>query len=329
MISDSQPIVRTCLDNGLKVFLKEVHTAPTASCSLWYRVGSRNEIAGLTGISHWVEHMQFKGTPTYPAGVPDRLIARSGGTWNASTWLDWTLYEASMPAVRIDLPLRLEADRMIHSVFDPGVVESERTVIISERQGNENSPSFRLLEAVQSLAFKVHPYRNAVIGQMDDLERITRSDLVNHYRRYYVSSNAVLTVAGHFKAAEMLELITELYGEIPDQPLSTDSIPSEPPIDGERRIVVDGPGETELLYVAYRAPSGDHPDFLPLAVLNSILAGAVSLILVGGSLSNQTSRLYRALVEGDLAATLGATLSVTSDPNLYQLGMAVRSDRST
>ncbi|MGD8603798.1 MAG: pitrilysin family protein, partial [Anaerolineales bacterium] len=194
MNSDSQSIVRAHLDNGLEVLLQEVHTAPTASCALWYRVGSRNEKPGLTGLSHWVEHMQFKGTPAYPAGVPDRLIARSGGTWNASTWLDWTLYEASMPAVRIDLPLRLEADRMAHSIFDPEAVEAERAVIISERQGNENSPSFRLIEAVQSDGFQFHPYRNEVIGRMEDLERITRQDLYDHYRRYYVPSNAVLAV---------------------------------------------------------------------------------------------------------------------------------------
>ncbi|MGD8823126.1 MAG: insulinase family protein, partial [Anaerolineales bacterium] len=145
---------------------------------------------------------------------------------------------------------------------------------------------------------------------------------------YYVPSNAVLAVAGHFNASEMLAMIAELFGEIPPQPEPTDSIPLEPPMGGERRIVVNGPGETELLYVAYRAPSADNPDFLPLAVLNSILAGAVSLILVGGGLSNQTSRLYRALVESNLAATLGATLSATIDPFLYHFGMAVRSDGS-
>ena len=134
MKPDQDSILRTKLRNGLEVRLKEIHTAPLISCWIWYRVGSRNEHAGTTGISHWVEHMQFKGTPSFPAGVLDRAISRDGGYWNALTWLDWTSYFETMPADRIDLALRLEADRMAHSKFSPSEVKSERTVIISERQ---------------------------------------------------------------------------------------------------------------------------------------------------------------------------------------------------
>jgi len=122
-------ITRKTLANGLTVHLKEIHTAPIISHWLWYRIGSRNEVAGLTGISHWVEHMQFKGTPKYPAGVMDKAISRDGGFWNAMTSLDWTAYFETMPADKIDLALRLEADRMVNSSYDPEEVASERTVI--------------------------------------------------------------------------------------------------------------------------------------------------------------------------------------------------------
>jgi zinc protease len=328
MAPDTQSVVRARLDNGLEVLLKEVHTAPTASCSLWYRVGSRNEKPGRTGLSHWVEHLQFKGTPTYPAGVPDRLIAQTGGTWNASTWLEWTEYQATLPAAQIDLILKLESDRMAKSIFDHRSVESERTVIIAERQGLENSPYFRLSERVQKATFDTHPYRYQVIGELDDLQHISRQDLVEYYQRYYVPSNAVLAVAGHFNAAELLDSIEKLFGSIPAKVQPIDATPVEPPLDQERRIFVQGPGETEIVEIAYRAPSATHPDFLPMAILDSILAGASSLYLVGGVLPNRTSRLYQSLVEGDLAASVGGNLSATIDPYLYRLGLTVRSDRT-
>src|SRR5512138_723232 len=128
-------LTRLTLSNGLLILLKEIHTAPLISHWVWYRVGSRNEIPGITGASHWVEHMQFKGTPQFPATVLDKAISRLGGFWNAFTYLDWTTFFETMPAASIDLALRLEADRMVNSTFDPDEVDAERTVIISEREG--------------------------------------------------------------------------------------------------------------------------------------------------------------------------------------------------
>ncbi|MEM5774599.1 MAG: insulinase family protein, partial [Anaerolineaceae bacterium] len=132
------------LENGLSIYLKEIHTAPLISHWVWYRVGSRNEIPGKTGISHWVEHMQFKGTAKFPAGLLDRAISRDGGMWNAFTNTDWTAYFEVMPSDKIDIALELEADRMMNSLFEPDEVESERTVIISEMEGSENEPLYRL-----------------------------------------------------------------------------------------------------------------------------------------------------------------------------------------
>ena len=161
----SNTIFNKTLENGIKVLLKEIHTSPIISHWVWYRVGSRYEIAGKTGISHWVEHMQFKGTPKFPPGVLDRAISRDGGTWNAFTHLDWTTFFETVPADKIDLPLDLESDRMVNSIYTPEEVDSERTVIISEREGNENEPLFRLDEAIQMAAFESHPYRNEVLGK--------------------------------------------------------------------------------------------------------------------------------------------------------------------
>src|SRR5512146_2633741 len=185
----------TKLPNGLTLHLKEIHTAPLASDWVWYRVGSRDEAAGVTGVSHWVEHMQFKGTPLFPPTVLDKAISREGGMWNAFTYLDWTTYFETLPADKIDLALRLEADRMVNSLFDLEEVESERTVIISERQGNENEPMFKLGEELQSISFRVHPYHHEVIGDMVDLLNMSREDLFGHFRKYYVPNNAVLAVA--------------------------------------------------------------------------------------------------------------------------------------
>jgi zinc protease len=232
-------ILRTRLRNGLEVRLKEIHTAPLISSWIWYRVGSRNEYAGITGVSHWVEHMQFKGTPSFPAGVLDRAISRDGGYWNALTWLDWTSYFETMPADRIDLALCLEADRMVHSKFSPYEVKSERTVIISERQGHENEPTFRLYEEVQAAAFRVHPYHHAVIGDMADLETMTRDTLYEHYRQFYIPNNAVLAIAGDFRTRSMLKRIRELFGSIPRGTRPEFQPRLEPAQRGERRVIVE------------------------------------------------------------------------------------------
>jgi zinc protease len=321
-------VVRHRLRNGLEVRLKPVHTAPLVSSWLWYRVGSRNERTGQTGISHWVEHMQFKGTPTFPSGVLDKAISRDGGVWNAGTWIDWTTYFEIMPADRIDLALELEADRMVNSTFDLAEVESERTVIISERQGHENDPSFRLAEEVQAAAFRVHAYHHEVIGDMADLETMTRDDLYNYYRVHYTPSNAVLALAGDFKPGPMLERIRELFGSIPKRPKPDGSSRMEPEQPGERRVAVEGPDPTPIVEVAYRVPAANDPDFVPLSVLDSVLAGASSLSPYGGGLPNKTSRLYRALVQGGLAAAVAGGLAATIDPYLYSLRITVRPDRS-
>ena len=316
------------LSNGLKVILKEIHTAPLVSSWIWYRVGSRDETSGRTGISHWVEHMQFKGTPQFPASSLDRDISRDGGIWNAFTFLDWTAYLETMPADKIDLGLRLEADRMSNSLFEEKEVASERTVVISEREGNENEPLFLLGEAVQQAAFRVHPYHHEIIGDLVDLKSIGRDDLYNHYRTHYWPNNAVIGVAGDFKTREMLARIQELFGPIPAGPVPARLARPEPSAWGEHRLTVEGPGETTFLEISYHAPAGNDPDFFVLTVLDSLLAGPSGLsIFGGGGLSNKTSRLYRELVEKELAVGVGGTILTTVDPYLYSFSITVQPDR--
>jgi len=320
-------VIQTILKNGLKVMLKEIHTSPIISSWVWYRVGSKDEVTGKTGISHWTEHMQFKGTKKFPARILDRAISREGGTWNAFTYLDWTTYFETMPAEKIDLALKLEADRMAKSIFTEKEVTSERTVIIAEREGHENEPLFRLGEAVQQAGFRVHPYHHEVIGDMADLLTITRDDLFKHYRTYYIPNNAVLAVAGDFEAKLMLKRIKEYFEKIPAGGAAPRLKRVEPEQVGEMRLSVEGPGETNYLQVAYRFPSATNADFFPLAVLDSLLAGPSNLNMFGGGISNKTSRLYRALVDKEYAVSASGGASVTIDPFLYSFILTIHPKR--
>src|SRR5436309_344272 len=189
-------VVDVTLDNGLKVLIQESHAAPVATCWIWYRVGSRNEQPGTTGISHWVEHMLFKGTEKLPKGEVFRIAARLGGHNNAFTSEDFTVYYETLPAAQWEVALEIEADRMVNARFDADEVASERSVILSEREGLENSPSFLLAEEMSALTFRVHPYRWSVIGERCDLEVMTRDELYEHYRAHYAPDNAILVLVG-------------------------------------------------------------------------------------------------------------------------------------
>lgn len=321
-------ITKVEFDNGLQVLLKEIHTAPIISHWIWYRVGSKDEIAGHTGASHWVEHMLFKGTQNFPAGMLDKAISRDGGYWNAMTYIDWTTYFATMPSDKIDMISRLESDRMVNSIFDIEETESERTVIISERQGNENSPMFRLDEEMQSAAFRVHSYHHEVIGDMVDLENMTRDQLHAHYKKYYVPNNAIVTVAGDFNTNDMLARLHELFDPIPAGDPPPRLARTEPPQKGERRVTVEGPGETAFVRTAYHAPASTSDDFFTLLVLDSLLSGPSSLNMFGGGISNKTSRLYQSLVDGEIAVGVSGGIFATIDPFLYNITLTVHPDRT-
>ncbi|NMB61073.1 MAG: insulinase family protein [Chloroflexi bacterium] len=306
------------LKNGLQVLLKEIHTTPIVSQWIWYRVGSRNEKAGIQGISHWVEHLQFKGTPKYPIDELDHAISRVGGVWNAMTHLDWTTYYETLPSQELDLVLDLEADRMQNSTYDKDEINAERTVIISELEGNENEPLFHLNSAIQKAAFQVHPYNHDVIGTLEDLQAITHDQLYDYYRMYYRPGNAVLAIAGDFDSDTVRIKIDDIFSTIPDQPGNEKVIPQEPPQTEEQYFEIKGPGDALYIQISYRAPCANDPDFFTLALMDSLLSGPSPLVMFGGgSISNRTSRLYQALVEKDLAVSISGGIQSTLDPFLH------------
>jgi zinc protease len=313
-------VTQVILKNGMKVMLKEIHNAPIISSWLWYKVGSRDEPTGKTGISHWTEHMMFKGTKKFPGSLLDKVISREGGRWNASTSRDSTRYYETMPAAKIDLALRLESDRMTKSIFDAKEVASERTVIISEREGSENEPMFLLGEAVQHASFRVHPYHHEIIGDKADLQTITRDDLYNHYRTYYVPNNAVLCLAGDFETKSMLRRVRELFEPIPKGKTPPRLSRPEPERSGELNLTVEGPGETTFTQVAYPFPNATHSDYFALQVLESLLNGA-------SGLSYKTCRLYRALVDKGYVVDVSGWSESTIDPFLYRVTLVHRPDK--
>jgi zinc protease len=300
------------LANGLLLLTREVRIAPIVSFWVWYRTGSRNEVAGITGISHWTEHMVFKGTPRFPKGQADKLVAMHGGTRNGGTWIDYTNYYETLPSEHKALAVAIEADRMANSVFDEDEVASERGVIISEREGNENSPGFYVMEEMSAAAFKLHPYGLPVVGFKSDLYTITRRDLWNYYRRFYAPNNAVAVAVGDFDTAEMVALVEDEFGPIKRRRGTRPRRIVEPPQEGERRVTVRRPGPVPQLSHAYHVPEGSHPDTVPLWVLGAVLQ------------AGRSSRLYRALVSSGLAANVGAGSALTRDPYLFRISATAR-----
>ena len=325
-VSASASFQQTTLDNGLRVILREVRERPLVGVWVWYRVGGRNELPGTTGVSHWVEHMLFKGGKRFGKGEITREISRRGGALNAFTWIDCTAYFETLPSSEIDLALAIESDRMYDTRIEPEEAEAERTVVISEREGSENYPEFWLREEVQSVVWREHPYRLGVIGPKSDLRAMTRDNLFDHYKRYYMTNNATLVMVGNFSTPELLDKIHAEFDKLPTgQPPAPLNI-EEQPQTGERRVTVRRPGPTHYVMVAYHAPEASHADAAPMVVLSSILAGASSPIAWGGARGlGRSSRLYRALVEGEIASSVSASYELTLDPYLFTVDATLRS----
>jgi zinc protease len=319
----TEPLIKTTLPNGLRVILQEIHVAPVASFWIFYRVGSRNELPGRTGISHWVEHMLFKGTERFPHGEFDRAVARAGGVFNGMTGHDWTTYFETFPADRIELALQVESDRMANSLFDSDETELERTVIVSEREGSENSYFAILSEEVQAAAYLLHSYHNPIIGWKSDLLTMTRADLLNHYATFYTPNNAVVVAVGHFDADTMLAKIEEYFGAIAAGPELPSLVLQEPEQRAERRVILRGPEPTAYFMQMFHVPAATHPDFFPLTVLDAVLGGAKGMGLFGDSGNNRSNRLYRALVDTELAVAVGSSYRLSVDPDLFGIYVTV------
>jgi zinc protease len=316
------------LDNGLKVLIREEHTAPLASVWCWYRVGSKDEGPGQTGISHWVEHMNFKGTANIPRDQVKGIIEQFGGSWNGYTWIDQTTYMETASREALDRMLFIEAERMASCLYHPDDCESERTVIISELQGGENDPDQLLDQELTATAMKAHPYRHPTIGWLSDLTTMTRDDLYGYYRRYYTPNNATLVIVGDVDPEDAFARVQRYFGPIPSSVRPVRRHAVEPEQMGERRLVIRREGTTAYLKVAYHAPAVSDPQFFPMLVLDAALTGAKGLNLWASFRvppPQRSARLYKALVERGLASAVFAALLPTEEPFLYTVS-AVATD---
>ncbi len=288
----AQMVTETHLANGLTILSKEVHAAPVVYFSVWYKVGSRNEISGQTGLSHILEHMMFKGTTDLPPGAIDHLFLTNGGQINASTGEDRTEYHELIASDRLELAARVEADRMENSQFDPTELAHEMVVVRSELEGDNNSPGFDLeTNAFLPTAFTAHPYHWPTIGWRSDVEAVAnRRDVIyGYYKKHYMPNNAIVVMVGDFDTQKAVGICQKYFGVYPAGKLEQHYITPEPPQRGERRVVLKRPGTTGQVLIGYHVPQTGQPDHYVLDVLSGILSGG------------RSARLYQALVEKGLA----------------------------
>jgi len=299
-------IVSRTLPNGLEIVVWPDHSIPNVAMYTWYRVGSRNERPGITGISHYFEHMMFNGTRTRPPGDFDRVMEASGGSNNAYTSSDVTVYQNWFPAGATELIFELEADRMRNLDFDPKVVESERGVVYSERRLRVDDDNFgTLMEQVQATAFVAHPYQIPTIGWPSDIEGWTVEDLRGFYERHYAPNNAAMFVVGDVEPAAVFGLAERHFGSLEAQPEPEPVTTREPPQLGERRLRIEREAQTPLLAMAYHAAAAPERQTRVMEVLLSILG------------DGDSSRLHQRLVEQERAAVqVGTALDQGFDPGL-------------
>ncbi|HEY7038090.1 MAG TPA: pitrilysin family protein [Methylomirabilota bacterium] len=302
-------VTEATLANGLRVLVQEDPRNPIVAVQILYRVGSRNELPGATGLAHFLEHLMFKGTPTRGRGEISRLIEQRGGRENAFTTRDMTGYFTNIAADRLDLVLEIEADRMRNLLLAPAEIDSERKVVMEERRTRtEDDPDGAVYEAMSSLAFKASPYRWPTIGWMSDIERINATELRAFYDTYYRPNNAVLVVVGDVKAAEVLARVRHHFDAIPRGATPPAVTAIEPPQIDERRLVLRKEGaQLPIVNIAWHVPNHTSPDAPALELLSQLLS------------EGRASRLYRRLVyEKRMVLGAGGEYSYSSiDPSLF------------
>jgi zinc protease len=307
-------IERFRMGNGLSILLVEEHAAPTVAYHTWFRVGSRNERPGKTGIAHLFEHLMFNETEGLAAGEFDRQLEELGAESNASTWLDWTHYDIAIPAAGFERVVELEAERMSHLVLRTPQVESEKEVVMNERRYRvEDDVEGALSELLWSTAFEQHPYRWPTIGWMKDIESFDVDDCQTFYRTYYAPNNATLVVVGDVTPAAVLRKLQDAYGSYRPAPIPAPPSAPEPEQRAEKRLEVTKLTPTWKLNIGYHSPALSHPDHLPLSVLTEVLFGG------------RSSRVFKVLVrERELASDVRGSLSPLADPGLFEIFVSAR-----
>jgi len=307
-------VVRYRLDNGLEVIIWEDHTAPVFSYQTWFRVGSRHDPEGRSGISHLFEHLMFKATTTRAEGEYDRIMEARGGQTNAATWVDWTYYKAKLPRWELDLVIELEADRMEHLALSADMLEREREVVVNERLMRvDNDPEGLLSERMYREAFRVHPYGVPTIGWMEDIRRISLDDCMSFYRMHYAPNNATIVVVGDVATDAVLNGIVRRYGHLQAQAVPPELTHSEPAQSDERRLTLSLPLSSPRLVKAWKAPPSGTAEHAALEVLCEIIVGGDS------------SRLQRTLVEElELASDVSGWVSSWAHPGLFELSITLR-----
>src|SRR6266511_698270 len=304
-----EAVTEATLDNGLRILVLEDHRSPIATIQTWYKVGSRDEIPGATGLAHFLEHMMFKGTPTYGKGQFAQVVEENGGQDNAFTAQDVTSYYVNIAADRVNLILGVEADRMRNLLLEASEIDSERQVVAEERRTRtEDDPEGYLSEEFLAVAYKAHPYGWPIIGWMSDILRIDSVELRAFYDRYYLPNNALLVVAGAVDTARVLARARETFGKIPCGSPPPPMLSVEPPQLGERRVqVYKTDARAPIVYIGYHVPNYASPDAPALELLSTILQ------------EGRASRLYRRLVyERRVALNVGGDYAYLShDPNLF------------
>ena len=302
------------LDNGLKILLLEDHAIPNIALYTYFRVGSRNERPGLTGVSHFIEHMMFNGTPKVGPGEFDRRMEFRGGSNNAFTADDMTAYTDWFPPAALEAMIEMEADRIQGLALVPEVFESERGVVASERRlGVENDNDAILNENVRATAIMAHPYHWDVIGWMSDILSWRRDEVMAYYRTYYAPGNAILIIVGDIDPAKTLGLIQKYYGPVKASPAPPPVSTIEPPQMGTKTVIVRKEAQAPSFLAVWHAPSAKDTDYLPLAILAKPL------------LEGESSRLYRRLVrEEELAIDIGGGIQETIDPFLFSINVKPR-----
>ena len=307
----TQPVVETVLDNGLKVLTCEDHDVPVATFWVWYRVGSRNERPGITGASHLVEHMLFKSGMRNSTNDIFRKVARAGGINNAFTSRDFTAYFETLPSKHLGLALQIERERLGYPISKADF-DSERTVVLSEKDGSENHPHTMLTKALDAKAFRKHPYGRPVIGSRKDLTTITSADLRHYFRRHYRPKHTVIVAVGDFGTAKLLRKLEKRWRDLPGGGRPA-VVPVEPQQRKERRVSVRRPGGAAYIEVLCKGPTADSPDVFALLVADTLLGGAKSYI--GDNATGfRTSRLYKALVITGIASSAHSFFHPSVDP---------------